>query len=130
MRSQQEEFSEQQRIRVTNIGRLQDFEDKLNKMIAEQNADSVANSMKLQSEVKALCYLECIGKSNVISAEVQSCAQQRLESNCRHARAYRKDSMSGRVRPAVVLLPAKQQGAPRKKAQVLHSLRDAQARYT
>ena len=105
MDSQQAIFSEQQRIRVTNIGRLQDFEEKINKLIVGQNADSVAHCMRLQTQVKTICHSDCIGKSNVINTEVQSFAQQRYASNCRQARADRKETMLRKVRPALDLLP-------------------------
>ena len=114
MNKQLAAFTEQQRIRVTNVGRLQDFEEKINKLIVGQNADSIALCMRLQEQVKTFCLLECIGKSNVINAEVQSFAQQQHASKCRQARAERKESMLGKVRPAVDLHPAKKQGAPGK----------------
>ena len=62
MNKQLETFTEKQRIRVTNVGRLQDFEEKINKLIVGQNVDSIALCMRLQEQVKTFCLLECIGK--------------------------------------------------------------------
>ena len=51
----------QQRLTVTSIGKLQDFDTKLSKMIHQQDADSIARSLELQKLVKESCFLESVG---------------------------------------------------------------------
>lgn len=46
--SQQATFTELQRLRVTGIGKQQDFEEKTGNITIRQDADSVACSIKLQ----------------------------------------------------------------------------------
>ena len=53
----------QQRLKVTSIGKLQEFGTKLAKMIHQQDADSIARSLDLQKPVKESCFFGGCGHS-------------------------------------------------------------------
>ena len=97
----------------TNPGRLQEFENKVNRPKAKQTADGVAHSMQLQQQhMQQRCFLESISSLPPVNIEIQSFAQQQRANCSGQAGAQRKEAIAGKPKlPSDVPAPRRRGGA-------------------
>ena len=103
----------QERVWNTNPGRLQEFENKVNRPKAKQTADGVAHSMQLQQQhMQQRCFLESISSLPPVNIEMQSFAQQQRANCSGQASAQRKEAIAGKPKlPSDVPAPRRRGGA-------------------